>query len=355
MLAGCLLSWMLLVLGLMQNQPAAMVTHSSWLGGQFHQPPDLIAAAVEPLRLLLGSAPNFATSYDSSLWTMPIEFGASRVLMTIFVLLRRVRRPSERVAGYAFCLLAVLCIGSFFSLFAFGAGLRLLQPQRSSSARGSNRLRLAAILGLSKPLEVCAQMNPKKACAAWTSDDPFVGLAAKVCLGVFFGTVPFSADRWHIYNWLAAFSHHFVSHARFWPQTPESVWHGLGAALCLLAVCSCRPVQAAMSRPTGVFLGRISFPLYILHIPILMVIECNALLFFQKIGLSPLAGELLSFAAFVAVSVAVAAMLTPLIERGAIALSSRLGSVIDRRIRRPATRNTGPTDGPTADQASTAP
>jgi uncharacterized membrane protein len=43
---------------------------------------------------------------------------------------------------------------------------------------------LRHIRGLpSKPLEVCAQKNPEKACAAWTADDPFVGQAAKVCLG----------------------------------------------------------------------------------------------------------------------------------------------------------------------------
>jgi hypothetical protein len=45
---------------------------------------------------------------------------------------------------------------------------------------------------LSKPLEFCAQMNPKKACAAWTSDDPFVGQAAKVCLA----QILFSALGW---------------------------------------------------------------------------------------------------------------------------------------------------------------
>jgi exosortase/archaeosortase family protein len=43
---------------------------------------------------------------------------------------------------------------------------------------------------LSKPLEVCAQMNPKKPSAAWTSDDPFVGQAAKVCLGGSTGARP---------------------------------------------------------------------------------------------------------------------------------------------------------------------
>jgi peptidoglycan/LPS O-acetylase OafA/YrhL len=166
MLAGCLLSWLLLVLGLMQNQPAGAFTRSTWLSGQFHQAPDLIAAASEPIWLLLGSGTSFATSYDSSLWTMPIEFGASLVLMTIFVLLRYVRRRSDRFAGYAFCVLAVLCIGSFFSLFAFGAALRLLQPQRALLALGRSRWCLGVVLGLA----------------------------------LFFGTVPFSAERWPIYN-----------------------------------------------------------------------------------------------------------------------------------------------------------
>src|SRR2546430_359639 len=43
-------------------------------------------------------------------------------------------------------------------------------------------LEVCAQLNPKKPLEVCAQLNLKKACAAWTSDDPFVGQAAQVCL-----------------------------------------------------------------------------------------------------------------------------------------------------------------------------
>lgn len=44
MLAGCLIAWLLLALGLMRNEQAALLTHSSWLGGQFHQHPNLIKA-----------------------------------------------------------------------------------------------------------------------------------------------------------------------------------------------------------------------------------------------------------------------------------------------------------------------
>jgi thiamine-phosphate pyrophosphorylase len=45
----------------------------------------------------------------------------------------------------------------------------------------SKPLEVCARINPSKPLEVCARMNPKKACAARTSNDPFVDQAAKVC------------------------------------------------------------------------------------------------------------------------------------------------------------------------------
>ncbi len=73
MLAGCLIAWMLLALGLMPNASAAQLTRSSWLAAQFHQRPSLLQAVIEPITLLLGSASSFSTSYDSSLWTMPFE------------------------------------------------------------------------------------------------------------------------------------------------------------------------------------------------------------------------------------------------------------------------------------------
>ncbi len=300
MLAGCLLAWMLLSLGLMRSQPAALITHSSWLGGQFDQQPDLLAAITEPIQLFVGSFPSSSREYDSALWTMPIEADGSLVLMTIFVFLRRTGRHLDRLAGYAFCLFAVLGAGSFLSLFAFGAALRLLQPTKMSAALGGSRWALVALL----------------------------------LLGLFFGTVPFGIHRWAIYEWLTALATHVIWHARFWLHSPVSFWHGIGAALILLAVCSCPSMQSALSRPFGRFLGRISFPLYILHVPLLMVIECDAILLCQHIGMPPLAGGVLSLAVFVVVAVAVAATLTPLIEGGAINLSFRLGAAIDAHAHR---------------------
>jgi peptidoglycan/LPS O-acetylase OafA/YrhL len=297
MLAGCLLSWMLLALGLMRPHPAALITHSTWLGDQFHQKPEIIAAVMEPIKLLSGFLSILSSTYDSSLWTMPIEAGGSLVLMTIFVFLRRAGRHSERVAGYVFCLLTVVGIGTYFSLFAFGAALRVLRPGKIFVALGNSREALVIL----------------------------------VVLGLFFGTVPFSVERWAIYNWLADLANHAIWNTWLLQRSPETFWHGIGAALIFLAVACSASMQSALSRPIGRFLGRISFPLYVLHVPILMVIECHAILICDQIGLPPFAGALVSLAAFVVAAVSVAAILTPLVEGGAIALSSLAGKVVDMR------------------------
>ena len=194
----------------------------------------------------------------------------------------------------------MLCAGSFVSLFAFGAALRLLQPKQIQVWLANARYRMITLLAL----------------------------------GIFLGTVPYSVERWSIYNKMAAVADPIILHARFWQHSPESFWHGIGAALILLAVSSSVPLQSALSKPISQFLGRISFPLYILHVPLLMVIQCNAIIIARQIGLPPFAGDLISVPLFAAAAVAISALLTPLIEGGAVTLSSRLGRTVDTLIRR---------------------
>jgi len=301
-LAGCLFSWMLLALGLMRTEPAASITHSSWLAGQFHQRPDLIVAIAEPLEALLGFPLHFATSYDSSLWTMGIEASGSLVLLTVCIVLRRTGRHAERLAGFTFGLMALFCVGSYLGLFGIGAVLRLSRPERILAMIAARRWRVATVLGA----------------------------------GLIFSTLPYSAVRWPIYNRMADLVSLFVWHTPFWPHSRESFWHGIGAALIFLVVLSSSPMQSFLSQPISRFLGRVSFPLYILHVPLLMVVECHGILLSQQTGFSPVVGELLSLVTFITISLVFAAISAPFIEGGAIALSGWLGDVIDIRTRRAA-------------------
>jgi peptidoglycan/LPS O-acetylase OafA/YrhL len=295
MFAGCLVSWMLLNAGLMRPHPAVLITHSSWLNRLVHQQPDFVAAAIEPVRWLFGPSMDHSQAYDAALWTMPIEAGGSLLLITVFVFLRCVEIRSQRLVGYVFLLFAVILCGSPFSLFVFGGALRLLQPTEMPTAEARDRWRLVALL----------------------------------LLGLLFGTVPESIRRWELYDQMTVLASHIVQHAPLLQHSSMSFWHGIGAALILLAVSSGSSIQSSLSGPVGCFLGRISFPLYVLHMPLLLVIECNSIIVCHQLGMTSFSGGLLSLIVFAAAAVAIAAMLTPVIEGGAISLSSWIGNVID--------------------------
>jgi len=296
MLAGCLLSWALLASGLIHPQHAAAITGSSWLAGQFHQQADLLSALLEPIRLLAGATLPPSLDYDSSLWTMPVEAIGSLVLISAFVSLRYM---PGKLAGYAFCAAALISAGSYFSLFAFGAAVRLFVTAGDVGELVRRRWVLAILL----------------------------------VLGLFFATVPDGTNRWTIYNWMGGLAAHVPWPAALWSHSTTSFWHGIGAALILVLVSASRPMQAALSGPVGRFLGRISFPLYVLHLPVLMVVECDIIVLGHQLGLAPMITGVVSLIALVAVSLAVAAILTPAIEGGAINLSGWFGRATDARVK----------------------
>jgi peptidoglycan/LPS O-acetylase OafA/YrhL len=295
MLAGCVIAWALLSAGLLSNHAASEITRSSWLGMQFQQMPNLGQAIVEPLATLLAIRTEVTQTYDSSLWTMPIEALGSLVLITAFALAGRLGHRRDRYVGLA-CAVLTLCLGGYYlCLVCFGAALRLLQPARFP------------VFGR-------------------------VGTTALFCLGLALGTVPYSPTRWPIYNALAAFMTPFVQGTSIWRFDPVGFWHGVGAALILLAGMGSPGLQAAFSRPAARFLGRISFPLYILHVPILMVVESWMILLTDRLGLPPFIGAIVSLLVFVAVALGITALVSPAIEGGAIALSTWVGKMIDKRL-----------------------
>lgn len=303
MCAGCLLSWTLLSLGLMHPHSAALLTHSSWLSAQFHQSPHLLAALAEPVKLLLDlPAAPFGRTYDSSLWTMPLEAGGSIVLMIMFVGLRYAGVRVEQFAVGASCLfLSLLLANSYLGLFIFGAALRLLQS--SPTFHFLQRVRRLP--------------------------------AALILAGLFFGTVPYSTEGWPIYKHLIAFSSGLpclwwrIPGSAQWSNYGAGFWHAIAAASILLAVTLSPGLQSAFSRPFGRFLGRISFPLYIIHVPILMVVECDILLEGHWIDVSPAIAGILGIAALASTAVVAAAILTPIVEAGSVSLSGRIGRLVD--------------------------
>lgn len=304
-LAACLFSWVLLASGLTFNHDAARVIGSTWLDSQMQQEPDLLTALRDGLYGSLLALPH-ATSYDRALWTMGIEFMGSLLMIMTFALLRplRERRGARNWAAGVFLLLGLVGHSFFLGLFAIGAAIYLADVR------------------------------------AWLERIPRPGLVMLpvLILGLFLGSLPYSAARPPYFDTLA--SHALVAEPNAWQFAfpawlqldEESFWHAVGALLTLLAAESWAPLRRLLSLGLPRFLGRISFPLYLVHLPILMSFGCGMFLLYLEAGLGFSTAAALSVGAFYLVALLVAWASTPLIETRAVAWAN-IGAAYAQRTR----------------------
>jgi peptidoglycan/LPS O-acetylase OafA/YrhL len=305
-LAACLFSWALLANGLMFNHAAAETTESSWLDSHMRQAPSLPMAFHEGTYGSLLALPN-ARTYDPVLWTMGIEFMGSILMIAIFALLRRLgdRRGIRGLPGATFLMLGLLGYGFFLGLFAFGAAMYHVNL----------RARLERIPRL------------------------HLVMLPVLILGIFLGTVPYSAARGSFLDTLVSYA--FVSDQSAWQFAypawlgldGESFWHAVGALLTLLAADAWGPLRRLLSHPLSQFLGRISFPLYLVHLPILFSAGCGIFLLCLSIKIGFAAAVVLSVAVFVLIAILIAWMSTLLIETRAVTWSNAAAVYVQRAMR----------------------
>ncbi|MDE2516271.1 MAG: acyltransferase [Rhodospirillales bacterium] len=294
-LAAVLLSWALIRAGAMANHAAAARSGSDWLAAQMRGPHDLAAALYEGGIGALIDRLDFGATFDSSLWTMPIEFAGSLALIAIFTAARRWRGPvpSRRQADWLLLFAAWLLRDRYLCLFAVGAGLYVLAPR------------------------------------------PRQGIAGGiVCLltGLVLGAVPYSAARGAFWDWLVAqapiappvppWPRHFPGLVRL---DGPGFWHAAGAVLILLSFLLWPRLRSGLERPAAQFLGRVSFPLYLVHVPLLLSGGCRVFLAAHAGGLSRAAAALTALAVFAPLALGIATLAAALVEAPAIALSRRIG------------------------------
>ncbi len=294
-LAVTLFAWALAAGGLIFNTEAHAVTQSWWLGVQ--TPPDggLPTALRDGLYGALLGLPG-GTAYDSSLWTMSIEFAGSLLLIAVFVGLRPFRRPggSETLLVIVFVALGMLGYFLYLCLFAFGAALRL-----------SN---------LRERLE-------------WLPGHGWI-MAALLVSGIFLGTLPYAETRGPWVQWLAA--HALVGTQTGWQAADgpfrgiadENFWHAAGALMTLIAADNWRAFRDLLNQRIPQFLGWISFPLYLLHVPVLLSLGCGTFLALLHAGLSPGPAWIAGAALTVIAACLLAWAATPLVEAPAVRWSA---------------------------------
>jgi peptidoglycan/LPS O-acetylase OafA/YrhL len=297
-LAVCLFSWLLLAGGAYTNVAAAPITRSpDWLAQQMPPTANFFLALREGLYYALIHV-RIAGSYDSSLWTMKIEFLGS-VLIFVVATIAAVVPPARRDgAVLALCALAVVAFwNDYLMLFPVGVALEIFARRGGftpSPARG-HRLVLAGVVGV----------------------------------GLLLGAMPDYANPWRIYQALLAATPKF----RLWNPAlgmPDpAFWHGLGAVLLVYGLLASPALQKFFTHKICLFLGRISFPLYLVHVPILCSVGCGVFLRLTAQSLPYAAAVALAVLSFVAVSLLTAWGAYYAVERPTLRLSRRVGERVD--------------------------
>ncbi len=304
-LAVTMFAWAIVVCGLTFNADAQPITHSWWLGRQTPSQAGFMTALRDGLYgALLGLQD--AVAYDSSLWTMPIEFTGSLLMIAVFSAMRpfQGRRGADGWLIATFLVLGMLGYFLYLALFAFGAALKLADLRARLKGGGA----ISAIM-----------------------------VVVLVC-GVFLGTLPYAQTRGPWLDWLVA---HAPVDEHTGGQTTDGpnrsipgadFWHAVGAMLTLIAADNWPALRSLLCRRIPQFLGRISFPLYLLHVPILLSVGCGLFLLLIGYGLAPAPAWTLAAAGFIAVACFLSWAATPLVEVPAIRWSAQAGHGLDRFI-----------------------
>jgi peptidoglycan/LPS O-acetylase OafA/YrhL len=302
--AASLFAWAIPVTGLNFAQAAAALSHSSWLAQQYGyiapSTGQFIQLIFESLIVLIYPQAGWGTMaryYNSNLWTMPVEFAGSLALFLCYVYLLspHLRSRPARIAILA--VIAALIWHTAF--FGFPAGALLFEAGEWCRAIGSRGLRTGAMIA--GPLLFAA--------------------------GLIGGSTPFELNLQGggIYPPLAVFLYRFTA-----PVSSITVMHQAGAVCLVTSALLFSPFRTLLETAVMQSLGKISFMVYLLQIPILCSLGA-----FIVVRLSPAAGynaaTAIAAIVYLAGTLAAAAGLTALVDGPAIAASRRLGRLVDRQ------------------------
>jgi len=225
---ACLVSWGMIVLSQDAYKHAAVVTGNAWMASHFNAPlKDREISWVEALREGLYRVFLFGDNkFDSPLWTMRIELFGSFAIFLAAPILFRLRRWSWRLAVIGAAMAAVGATGplSYFSDFLVGAALGMLFSEGKIPKFSNWQALGMALAGL------------------------------------------------YLFCFSAAETH--AIHAPIKALLPASesahfVWD-VSAALIIMVLLGNPALCAIFSKSWALWLGRLSFPIYLLHVPVML-------------------------------------------------------------------------------------
>jgi peptidoglycan/LPS O-acetylase OafA/YrhL len=236
-LLAVLMSWLLFRFGLYRHREAAQLSQSAWLGtfGGSHPQqgfaPSLLGAVMEASLFAFLREPDM---YNPVLWTMHHEFLGSFVTFFLAVLIGRARTA---VAAWFLVVAAVVVQFTDPYLFAFVVGTGLAWLTTRVDIRLSPGVALACIAG---GVFLFGYLEPRGAYAAFAAvSDPG----------------PARFDRIAI--------------------------HTVSGLMIILGLIGNNRVGQSLASPPFRLLGRLSFPVYLFHFPLLCSVACGLFVMLQ--------------------------------------------------------------------------
>jgi len=218
------IAWALLWIGAYQNKAAGEIVGSWWMGAWYNFEPsftDMVWQSV--YGCFVGNQP----TYNSNLWTMQPELVGS-----FYVFLIRAISGNRYVRAALLLLWAGASLTNYFPLFAAGALLFEFEAdirqcwEKPKSARSRGPIIVALVV-------------------------------VAVYLGGLYDTQPGRALP-RLYGWLPQFA-----------ADNAMRWHQFGALAAMLAVLLSPLLQLVFGSAPGRYLGRISFVMYLLQLPVI--------------------------------------------------------------------------------------
>lgn len=207
-----ILAYLFHMLSLYKNQSAATLTKSAWLGSYWLFEPNIRIMLYESF---IGAFFTKHVMYNGVLWTMTYElFGSMIVYVFISVFGRHPRR------SWAYFVLILFFRRSYYLAFILGMMLSDIVTRDKNIFHSIRHKRYFAVL---------------------------------LFVGLFFGSLPSERPlEGTMYAW-------FVTIAN--PKT----WYVIGSTLVMISLLNSNRLQQLLSKSFFIFLGKISFSLYLLH------------------------------------------------------------------------------------------
>jgi peptidoglycan/LPS O-acetylase OafA/YrhL len=244
--------------------------------------------------------------YDVHLWTIPVEFVNSiRLFATLlgFAKLRPAIRVSLTIAIWAYCIRV-----NRSEVAVFYAGMAIAE----------------FILSQDKDTETIA-VSKKRTFPGWRTILSHAGWCAVAYAGL------------HLLSWPAVNSHASLGFITLNKITPEFIvsagrtWERIGACVFVFGLSGCAMLRRPFATRFAIYLGNISFSLYIVHGPLNHILGFWVLEFFWKLtGTDSLvayeAGVILAFCTMTIVVVYVADIVMRVVDRPSV----KLGRVLQK-------------------------